>query len=161
MDLTQPSQFLDYYHKVRQRTLRVVYLINEGNQDFRLHDKAFSMGDIARHIVLVELNFYQKCLQNLDHAYKGCGKELAPTPTDIVKLYAEASQQMEYTLNDQPEDYLLQRCNIPTGTVTRWKWLRVQLEHEIHHRGQLYTLLGATGITTPPIFGMTSEELLV
>ena len=26
--------------------------------------------------------------------------------------------------------------------MTRWKWLRMMVEHEIHHRGQLYTMLG-------------------
>jgi uncharacterized damage-inducible protein DinB len=34
------------------------------------------------------------------------------------------------------------------------------VEHEIHHRGQIYMYLGMLGIPTPPIFGMTSEEVL-
>ena len=32
-------------------------------------------------------------------------------------------------------------------------------EHEIHHRGQLYLYLGILGVATPPIFGLTEEEV--
>lgn len=35
------------------------------------------------------------------------------------------------------------------------------MEHEIHHRGQLYTYLGILNIKTPPIFGLTSEEVIL
>jgi uncharacterized damage-inducible protein DinB len=33
------------------------------------------------------------------------------------------------------------------------------VEHEAHHRGQLYLLLGLRGIATPPIYGLTEEEV--
>ncbi len=33
------------------------------------------------------------------------------------------------------------------------------VEHEVHHRGQLYLMLGMVGVETPPIFGLTSEEV--
>lgn len=34
-------------------------------------------------------------------------------------------------------------------------------EHEIHHRGQLYTMLGMLNVPTPPIYGMTSDDVRV
>jgi uncharacterized damage-inducible protein DinB len=40
-----------------------------------------------------------------------------------------------------------------------WKWLRAMVEHEVHHRGQLYLMLGMIGARTPPPFGLTSEEV--
>jgi len=32
-------------------------------------------------------------------------------------------------------------------------------EHEAHHRGQLYWMLADLSISTPPLFGLTSEEV--
>ena len=32
-------------------------------------------------------------------------------------------------------------------------------EHEVHHRGQIYLYLGMLGVKTPPLFGLTSEEV--
>jgi uncharacterized damage-inducible protein DinB len=34
-----------------------------------------------------------------------------------------------------------------------------RVEHEAHHRGQIYLMLGMRGVPTPPIFGLTSEEV--
>jgi uncharacterized damage-inducible protein DinB len=48
----------------------------------------------------------------------------------------------------------------PGGTImTAWKWLRAMVEHEVHHRGQLYLTLRLCGVATPPIFGLTSEQV--
>jgi uncharacterized damage-inducible protein DinB len=33
------------------------------------------------------------------------------------------------------------------------------VEHEVHHRGQLYMALGILGVPTPPIYGLTSEQV--
>jgi len=44
-------------------------------------------------------------------------------------------------------------------SITTWKWLRAMLEYEAHHRGQLYLMLGLRGVTTPPIYGLTAEEV--
>jgi uncharacterized damage-inducible protein DinB len=58
-----------------------------------------------------------------------------------------------------PED-LNRRCETPGGApLPVWKWLRSMIEHEAHHRGQLYLMLGMHGIETPPIYGLTSEEV--
>jgi uncharacterized damage-inducible protein DinB len=43
--------------------------------------------------------------------------------------------------------------------VDRWKWLRMMPEHEIHHRGQLDTMLGMLNVPTPPLYGMTSSDV--
>jgi uncharacterized damage-inducible protein DinB len=32
-------------------------------------------------------------------------------------------------------------------------------EHEAHHRGQIYLMLNMLGVTTPPLFGLTAEEV--
>jgi uncharacterized damage-inducible protein DinB len=52
------------------------------------------------------------------------------------------------------------KCTTPGGAaLTTWKWLRAMEEHEIHHRGQLYLMLGMLGIDTPPLYGHTSEQV--
>jgi uncharacterized damage-inducible protein DinB len=43
--------------------------------------------------------------------------------------------------------------------IARWKWLRLMVEHEIHHRGQVYLYLAILGVPTPPLYGLTSEEV--
>ena len=33
-------------------------------------------------------------------------------------------------------------------------------EHEAHHRGQIYLMLAMRGVKTPPLYGLTSEEVI-
>ena len=48
----------------------------------------------------------------------------------------------------------------PAGTpIAAWKWLRAMVEHEVHHRGQIYLMLSMLGVQTPPIYGLTSEQV--
>jgi uncharacterized damage-inducible protein DinB len=52
------------------------------------------------------------------------------------------------------------RSVTPGGTsITTWKWARAMVEHEAHHRGQMYFLLGLLHVPTPPIFGLTEPEV--
>jgi uncharacterized damage-inducible protein DinB len=32
-------------------------------------------------------------------------------------------------------------------------------EHEIHHRGQLYTMLGLIDVPVPSLYGMTADQV--
>jgi uncharacterized damage-inducible protein DinB len=55
---------------------------------------------------------------------------------------------------------LARKCQTPAGTaITTWKWLRAMCEHEAHHRGQIYLMLNMLELATPPLFGLTSEEV--
>ncbi len=55
---------------------------------------------------------------------------------------------------------LQRKCRTPAGTeITTWKWLRAMFEHEAHHRGQIYLMLTMLEMPTPPLFGLTSEEV--
>jgi uncharacterized damage-inducible protein DinB len=49
------------------------------------------------------------------------------------------------------DEDLQKHCVTPDGTrLTVWKWLRAMIEHEVHHRGQLYIYLTMIGIAAPP-----------
>jgi uncharacterized damage-inducible protein DinB len=51
-------------------------------------------------------------------------------------------------------------CTTPGGAQLRvGKWIRAMIEHECHHRGQLYLYCSILDIPTPPIFGLTEEEV--
>ena len=55
---------------------------------------------------------------------------------------------------------LREKCVTPGGAaLSVGKWLRLMVEHEVHHRGQIYMALGVLGVATPPIYGLTSEEV--
>jgi uncharacterized damage-inducible protein DinB len=53
-------------------------------------------------------------------------------------------------LNDED---LQKKCRTPGGSpITIWKWLRAPVEHEVHHRGEIYIYLAMIDIPTPPLY---------
>jgi uncharacterized damage-inducible protein DinB len=74
----------------------------------------------------------------------------------MKRMHGE-SMEMLAKLSDEQ---LQRRCQSADGTpMTTWKLLRAMVEHEVHHRGELYAYLGALGVTVPPLYGLTSEQL--
>ena len=79
----------------------------------------------------------------------------------MIQFYDDQYEaSIEIIASLEPEDFF-KKCKTPAGIdITIWKWLRLMIEHEIHHRGQLYVYLGLLGIKPPPIYGLTSEEVI-
>jgi uncharacterized damage-inducible protein DinB len=92
--------------------------------------------------------------------YKTHGKELADGYEKVITLMERLhAESMEIFAKLSDED-LQRKCKTPDNAeITRWKRLRLMVEHEIHHRGQIYLYLGMLGVPTPPLYGLTSEEV--
>jgi uncharacterized damage-inducible protein DinB len=80
---------------------------------------------------------------------------------DAVLAYLDRLHQEANSIFSRLSDADLQgKCQTPAGiAITTWKWLRAMCEHEAHHRGQIYLMLGILEVPTPPLFGLTSEEV--
>lgn len=160
MEIRSTDLFLTYYEGVRERTRRVVACIPDAQMEWRHAPGRFTFGDLVRHMAALERYMFAENVAGRPSTYPGHGRELADTPDEVrrffEKMHAEALEIFR-TLSD---DDLDQRCTTPAGaSLPIWKWLRAMVEHEVHHRGQLYLMLGMIGVPTPPIFGLTSEEV--
>jgi uncharacterized damage-inducible protein DinB len=82
---------------------------------------------------------------------------VACVPPDQVDWTHDESTAIFRTLGDA--DFELE-CMTPGGAELRvGKWLRLMIEHEIHHRGQLYLYLSMLDVETPPLYGLTEEQV--
>ena len=80
-------------------------------------------------------------------------------PAD-VRAYVERCHREAMAVFATLTDVDLQRrCTTPAGaSMPIWKWLRAMVEHEAHHRGQLYMMASMRGLVIPPLYGLTEEE---
>ena len=87
---------------------------------------------------------------------QGVGRWLRSGFAFCDKLHAES---LEIFSRLTPEQ-LRGKCVTPDGaSITVWKWLRSMVEHEIHHRGQIYLYLAMLSVPTPPLYGLTAEQV--
>ncbi|MDQ2971068.1 MAG: DinB family protein [Acidobacteriota bacterium] len=152
--------FLEYYEKVRGRTSRVVDRIPAERLDWTWREGKFTLGDQVRHIAAIERYMYAENVKGKPSRYPGHGRELAdglPAVRAFFDRTHSESLEIFRTLTDAD---LAGKSVTPAGTpITTSKWLRAMVEHEIHHRGQIYLYLSMLDVKTPPIYGMTSEEV--
>jgi len=158
MEIRDLGIFLDYFGKIHQRTMRVVSCIPPEEVDWSFRQGKFTLGDLARHIATANRYIFAETLQSGSSRYAGCGRYLAPGYDEIISLMETLhgeSLEIFSRLTD-----LNAGCRTPdAAAITTWKWLRAMVEHEVHHRGQLYIYLALLEVPTPPLYGLTSEQV--
>jgi len=88
------------------------------------------------------------------------GRELAEGRDAILAFFDRLHEESLAQFRALTPAMLEGKCVTPAGTpLTTWKWLRMLPEHEIHHRGQLYTMLAMLNVPTPPLYGLTSDDV--
>ena len=160
MEIRTIQPFLHYFGTVRERTMRVARCIPPDKIEWTYAPGKFTLGDILRHLAVAERYMWAENVQCQPSRYTTHGPELAEGYENVMafmeRLHAE-SMDIFRRLTDED---LQRKCKTPDNApITTWKWLRLMVEHEIHHRGQLYLYLAMLGVKTPPLYGLTSEEV--
>jgi uncharacterized damage-inducible protein DinB len=88
------------------------------------------------------------------------GKELADGLENVLAFMGRTHAESLEIFSKLGSEDLQRKCVTPgDAPITTWKWLRLMIEHEIHHRGQIYLFLAMLAVPTPPLYGLTSEEV--
>ena len=160
MEITAIEPFLKYFEGIRTRTRRVVECIPPERLEWAPAAGRFTCGELVRHLAGIERWMYAETVHGRPTRYPGHGRDLADG-WDGTLAYYDRLHAESRALFAALDDAAMQRKAVtPAGAaITTWKWLRLMLEHEAHHRGQLYLMLGLLDVPTPPIYGMTAEEV--
>lgn len=160
MEIRSVSQFLEYWKSVRQRTRRVVMCIPPERLEWTHRAGAFTLGDLVRHLAAIERYMYAETVAGRPSCYAGCGRELADGYDAVLAFLDRLHAESHVIIGSLNGDDLERKCTTPAGVpITTWKWLRAMVEHEAHHRGQIYMMLNMLDVPTPPLYGLTSEEV--
>jgi uncharacterized damage-inducible protein DinB len=160
MEIRTIEPFLDYFAKIRERTRRVVVLIPPDRLEWAPREGAWTFGDLVRHLAAIERWMFAENVSGRPSRYPGHGVELADGYDPVVAYFDRMHHEAMDAFRALTPDALQARCTTPGGaSMPAWKWLRAMVEHEIHHRGQIYLMLGMIGVPTPPLYGLTSEEV--
>jgi len=158
MEIRDLGIFLDYFGKIHHRTMRVVRCIPPDKVDWSFRQGKFTLGDLARHIATANRYIFAETLQGNPSRYTGCGRQLAPSYEEIISLIETLHHESLEIISRLTD--LNGECRTPDGVaMTTWKWLRAMVEHEVHHRGQIYIYLALLEVPTPPLYGLTSEQV--
>jgi uncharacterized damage-inducible protein DinB len=160
MEIRTVRQFLDYWDGFRARTRRVVTCIPAERLEWTHRPGSFTLGDLVRHLATIERYMYAETVAGRSSRYEGCGRNLADGFDPVLAYFDRLDGESRDIIGGLSDADLQRKCRTPAGSeITTWKWLRAMCEHEAHHRGQIYLMLTMLEVSTPPLFGLTSEEV--
>lgn len=160
MEIRDLPVFLDYLASVHTRTRRLVARIPADALEWAPGPGRWSAGDQVRHLAGIERWMYAETVAGRPSRYAGHGRELADGLDAVATYHDRLHAEAVAIFGALTPAALAGRTTTPAGApITTWKWLRAMLEHEAHHRGQLYLTLGLLGVETPPIYGLSEPEL--
>jgi uncharacterized damage-inducible protein DinB len=160
MEINTVGPFLEYYEKIRQRTLKVIGRIPPDKIDWTYKEGKFTFADLIRHLASIERYMYAENAQLKPSRYPGHGREFADGYENVLAYMDRMHKESMEIFSRLSVEDLHKKCKTPGDVeITVWKWLRAMVEHEIHHRGQIYIYLSIIDVSTSPIYGLTSEEV--
>ena len=160
MEITSVGPFLEYFDSIRGRTRRVIDCIPAEHLEWTHAPGRFTFGDLIRHLGAIERYMFAENAQGKPSRYPGHGRELADGRAEVLAFLDRMHGEAMAIFRSLDDAALARKCVTPAGTpITVWKWLRAMVEHEVHHRGQIYLMLGMLGVPTPPLYGLTSEDV--
>jgi uncharacterized damage-inducible protein DinB len=161
MEIKNTASFLTYYSKTREATLRLLQVVPPHQWDWTYQPGKFTIADLVRHIAAIERNVFAEVVSGRPSAYTGCGKELADGPEQVMEYFNTMHAQSMQIFGSLTNENMLEKIKTLDGReVETGNFLRALVMHEIHHRGALYIYLNMLQVKTPPVIGLTEEQVI-
>ncbi|NJN18175.1 MAG: DinB family protein [Oscillochloris sp.] len=158
--LTNIPAFIDYFERVRRRTLLFFNRLPPEHIDWAPRTGEFTCGDLIRHVAAAEQMFAEVAAGGR-WVYPGHNRERGqslPQALDYLAVSHSSAIALISTL-DQGE-LQFSRTAVGGKPIEVWRVLMLMVEHEIHHRSQFAEYLTQLGIAPPQIYGLKLEDLL-
>lgn len=140
------------WQEVRRDLLRAVDMLSDEQLAFTPREGLWSLGQVLRHIAQAEEYWFRFVVR----------RELAERPRFTAEQYATvaAIKELLTTVHARTEGYLLtlqaedldRVITTPRGEQIALRWILWHVfEHEIHHRGEVFLMLGLLGMEGPDL----------
>lgn len=151
------NDFLNDWAYESQATLKLLNNLTDESLTKKIGDDVRTPGRLAWHITTA----MNEMVSHTGLIFAGKNHE-APVPStakEIVDEYKNASENLVKELKAKWNDDTLKTEDNMYGEMwSRGKTLGVLITHQIHHRGQLTTLMRLSGLKVPGIYGPSKEE---
>ena len=147
------DEYLGRWRAVRRGLIIALEMLGDDQLAFVPREGLWSLGTVARHIANAEEGWFRyvvtRELPNWPGEYSA--REY-PTVGSIAALLREVHSRTESYLGSAGSGALDRQVDLPWGEVlTLHDIVWHVLEHEIHHRGEIYLMLGMMGLGAPDV----------
>jgi uncharacterized damage-inducible protein DinB len=145
-------------------TRRLLERIPNDKLEWRPHEKARTLGQLAAHIAGVQPGVASLLQNPTADVTKIPPDQAATSAEDVVSSFDTGLAAAKQTLGAMTDEDLMSNWSLvndgkPIFTAPKIGVVRmIVLNHIYHHRGQLSTYLRALGVAVPSIYGPSADE---
>jgi uncharacterized damage-inducible protein DinB len=151
------NEFLTDWKLESESTIKVFTNLTDESLDYKDSEIGRTIGRLAWHITatigeMLERTGLKFDILNDDNNYPKSEEE-------ILEKYKEASDKLlEQLSTEWNDDSLKEEVNMYGEMWTKEAVLISLIKHQIHHRGQMTSLMRRAGLKVPGIYGPSYEE---
>jgi uncharacterized damage-inducible protein DinB len=145
------QELFKHWNEVRIGLLAALDKITDAQLDFRPREGLWSLRETVVHIAGTEDGWLRYYTAN--HWHENPPQAVNYPTVDALKaLLAKEHAVTETQFLGNAEAALEQVCSLPWGVQVPMEWAVWHvIEHEIHHRGEIYLMLGLMGLEAPDV----------
>jgi uncharacterized damage-inducible protein DinB len=146
-------ELFKHWDEVRTDLFRALDMLADDQLDFVPREGLWSLGQVARHIASAEEGWFR---YGIARAYGEWPPDYPaadyPTVASIKTLLTDVHARTKTYLDILSLDDLDRLIDMPWGEQLPLLWIVWHVvEHEIHHRGEIFLMLGLMGLEAPHI----------
>ncbi|MDN4527384.1 DinB family protein [Fictibacillus fluitans] len=141
-----------YTHWLKHRTVLHGLLEEVGPQHvfFKPWSDGFALGDLAVHIAS-STDMFLETIRNGQFVSLRTPREFQ-TMDEVREILDEFTQKSKRDFQELQTSNLEKEIDIFKFTAPGSYWLESMIDHEVHHKGQLFTYARMTGVQKVPFF---------
>ncbi len=152
-------------------TRKTVERLPNGKFSYRPHDKSYSLGELASHLVNI-LNWVEMTLNQDSFDVNPDGGESYTTPQgssaeELVKWFDASVATARKAIASASDETMMKPWSLKSGGETIFTMPRVAvlrsfiMNHLIHHRAQLTVYLRLNDVPVPALYGPSADEQIM
>jgi uncharacterized damage-inducible protein DinB len=152
MSCPETENFVSNWNRIHKQTSRALKAATEDKLDWRPKEGMFTLRELIRHIPEAENAIARSALAG---SMQKSQVDLSNSSVDeIVETFDREHEQLAAEISKFTLDQLDEEIEAFGRKMRRATLLSAMTEHEIHHRGQLYTYYRLAGIEPPNLYAI-------
>jgi uncharacterized damage-inducible protein DinB len=150
--VNRTSQLVQYFLAHRSVTAELVNKIEKEHYDYKPTPTSMSAKDLVTHILVT---FYKLAKVAKSGNPAVLKEKIEETESDLRKMaeiYTEKTKSLLKSLTDEELDRILDLTESFGMKIPAHQFLQTAMDHEIHHKGQLFVYVREMGHTELPLF---------
>ncbi|MGV3265506.1 DinB family protein [Cytobacillus pseudoceanisediminis] len=150
--MEKAQKFLNYFLSHRKVTNELIKKIDENNYDYKPTETSMAAGKLVTHMLTSFYMFSKTVKEGSPAVFGEKFEEIAPNLSEAAENYTEKTIEIISSLTNDELERTIDMSRIFGMEFTGIQLLQLAMDHEIHHKGNLFVYVREMGHTELPMF---------